>query len=64
MAYSDSSLDSFEVPDNFQLLLTDENLQVHGLLFTNEDLNLGRLFRDELVGILNTDENLNLNTLF
>ncbi|CAB4429356.1 unnamed protein product [Rhizophagus irregularis] len=64
---SDSSTESFDIPDNFHPLLhglLNQGPATPGLLFTDEYLHIESLFREEPVGLLFLDEDLNLNRLF
>ncbi|CAB4496088.1 unnamed protein product [Rhizophagus irregularis] len=64
---SDSSTESFDIPDNFHPLLhglLNQGLATPELLFTDEYLHIESLFREEPVGLLFLDEDLNLNRLF
>ncbi|CAB4389358.1 unnamed protein product [Rhizophagus irregularis] len=64
---SDSSTESFDIPDNFHPLLHEllnQGPTTAGLLFTDEYLYVENLFREEPVGLLFINEDLNLNLLF
>ncbi|CAB4433280.1 unnamed protein product [Rhizophagus irregularis] len=64
---TDSSTDSFDIPDNFRPLLDGEIILgplTPGLLFTHENLNLDFLFGEDPIGLLYLEEDLNLDLLF
>ncbi|CAB4489670.1 unnamed protein product [Rhizophagus irregularis] len=64
---SDSSTESFDIPDNFHPLLHGLLLVgplTPGLLFTDEPLYLDNLFDDQPAGLLFIEEDLHLNFLF